>query len=186
MNSIFYDLETEFTLTATKTGKAFEEATKMITLNSANPQQLGIMFLETAGFTNSTTTLDLSNFTAVPNNTTDRVTLSWQYTRNANQTTFFNIYRGSNLIASLNDLNQAVNNYVDLEGIPDTEYMYTLEAFQIVEATNTVITANLIKTALFPAVTSVKGLTGEVVTALGKVVLDWSIPTYTSDNIFLM
>ena len=179
---IFYDLSTEFSVKASKAGKAFEEDSKLITLSTAVPEQSGILFLENTGLVTSSTILNLNNFSATADNTLDKVTLAWGYTPHGSDITFFNIYRGSNVIASLNDLNGVINQYVDLEGIPNTEYIYTIEGFRVVESNNTVITSAAMETLSFPAVTTVKGLDVLTNVALGKVTLDWSVPAYTSSN----
>ncbi|MEE9373378.1 MAG: pre-peptidase C-terminal domain-containing protein, partial [Saprospiraceae bacterium] len=181
--NLFYDLETEFSLKASKTGKSFDEATLMVTLNSAMPTNTNITFLENSGFTTSSASLNLNVFTVSPDITTDKTTLDWNYMQSVGQVTFFNIYRGSNLIAALNDNGGAINQLIDLDGIPNIEYIYTLEAFRIEENTNQVITVTLIQTETFPAVTTVKSLDVQPDVNLGKVSLNWSTPAYSSANI---
>lgn len=170
---IYYDLETDFTLLAKKAGKVFIDTALNVTLNSAIFQQTDLLFLEDNGFTTTAAALDLNNFTATPNATADRVDLQWTYTPANNDTTFFNIYRGSDLIARLNDADGNMTTFQDLSGVPDKSYLYTITAFRLLENTGQVVAKTLSQTVVFPVVAPIINIDVSPANTFGVVYLNW-------------
>lgn len=177
---IFYDRSAEFTITVTKSGQTFDENPQIITLNSANPVRNDLIFFQTNAYTENGT-VEVSNFTATPTENQDKVELTWDYTPTANETTLFNLYRGSSLVARLNDANGTITTYTDLTGAPATALNYRLVAYQIDDANNEVAAKSLFTSAVFPVVAPANNLTATAQTAAGTVLLNWG-SAHTSNN----
>ena len=127
-SSLYYELSNDFTVKAVSNGLTFEEPEIDVNLNGAIPVQTDINFIETSisGF-NQVMLID--TFFPEVDATNDRIKLKWGYTYNPNDTIFFNVFRGGNLIGQLSDAEGKIDSLVDLNGIPGQNYLYTLQAF---------------------------------------------------------
>ncbi|MEM6318314.1 MAG: LamG-like jellyroll fold domain-containing protein [Bacteroidota bacterium] len=177
-NQLYYDNETDFTLVASLGNTAFRENNLVATLNLNQPTEENLLFLAEAVYEETTDTIAIQNFTATPVELADHIVLAWEYAFDPNQTTFFNIYRESDLIGQLNDAGGVVNNFIEKQGIPSTNYNYAIEAFQNKEG---IITKKrLLTSATFPTVAPVTGFMASAAQD-GKVSLNWG-PSHTSNN----
>ena len=176
-NELYYEAAASFTLTASLTDHTFEDNPKERTLIGLQPAIEDVIFLQDESFT---TVEDLSiatNLTATPILTADKVNISWDYTPVSGDTTFFNLYRGSTLLAAINDANGIVNDFTDLTGEPGKKYVYKLEAFRIADKVSQV---SLEMAATFPRVVPPANFEVVADSENGIATLTWA--THSSTN----
>ncbi|MGK0315183.1 MAG: hypothetical protein ACI86M_001411 [Saprospiraceae bacterium] len=185
---IYYEEEATFSLIATKPNRLFTEPEQSIDLNRVFPEVKDLIFLDENGFSSTNYTLDVSNFAATPALSKGNVKVAWNYTHLTSDTTFFNIYRGANLVGRLNDANGEVTSFTDLGGIPNKEYQYRMTAFRILESTEEVEAVFLSADAIFPCVAAPASLTATSNNILGVIELNWGdvhgSDTYTGFRIY--
>lgn len=179
--SLYYEAEANFTLTVRKANSTFANTTKNLIINNVTPQNNSTVFYQKLGYTDTEMGIEVSNFAVTPQNAQDKVDLSWAYTPSEDDTTFFNIYRNSNIIARLNDANAPITTYTDLKGVPNTNYTYRLVVFRINEADGQVSDEILSTETTFPVVAPLSQLNVSANTTAGRVDLDWN-PGHSSTN----
>ncbi|MEM1118899.1 MAG: PKD domain-containing protein [Bacteroidota bacterium] len=176
--SIFYDELTNFTLTAIASGQTFAANPKTVTLSNIQPTNLEVLFLAETDFTIDEDEVVIQNLQTNPIAGADKIDLSWSYTPVSGQTTFFNIFRGADLIARLNDANGNITTFTDLEGKPNTRYTYRIVAYRL---NNGLATQGVVQgDTTFLPVAPVASLTAVANTAGGVVNLTW--PNHSSNN----
>ncbi|MFK7935609.1 MAG: hypothetical protein AB8G22_18990, partial [Saprospiraceae bacterium] len=180
-NSIFYDRTASFTITAEKDNQFFDENPQLDTLNSANPVTDDLIFLQSEPFTADETIIAVNDFSATPVDGQDVISLDWDYNQIAGDTTFFNVYRESSLIARLNDANGKVTTYVDMTGVPGRDYNYRLVMYRVNEATGSVVQTAVFANAIYPVVAPPSNVSVSVQNNAGTVTLNWG-PGHSSSN----
>ena len=179
-NAIYYEKVATFSLTAHADNKQFENNPQEVTLLSQRPTIEDIVFLQDEAYEiDENATLNLTDLQLSPQSTRDKLDISWTYTYNASTTTFFNLYRDNNLIASLNDAAGEINSFTDLQGDANTTYIYRLVAFQF-NAQQQIIQTSLEANATFPAVAPPTAFNVAVNMMDGLATLSWN--AHTSSN----
>lgn len=175
-DNVYYGVEGVFTMTVSKGVREFVNNPRQLTLNPSMPKRLDVNFQAQTGYDPGTDTLTIADFALTPNPLDDRVLISWTYTSTAD-TTYFNIYRESTLIATLDDANGAVMSFEDLDGNPEWNYEYRLIGYAIKGDKITTKIQKLI--TAFPAVTPPSSFAAAADNILGIVNLSW---THSSTN----
>jgi hypothetical protein len=175
---LYYDVLTDFTLTAKSTTTTFLDNPRTVSLSALQPKQLDLIFQAATSYTEDLNGFEFGNLQTMPIAGADKLDVSWTYTPANGDTTFFNIYRNSDLIARLNDANGALTTFTDLEGLPELRYTYKVVAFRL--NGNSVKQVFLEKDTSFLPVAPVTALTAQVNNTLGVIDLSW--PAHSSSN----
>ncbi len=179
---LYYGLKDTFQLSATLApAGSFLENPIDVALSLDNAIDSSVVFYELSGYQEGIGLTTLADFTVTPIPTEDRVQLDWNYNPTANKITYFNLYRGSSLLAQLNDngapAQMTAFNFTDLTGLPETEYDYRITAFQL--ENGVAMDTSISVTETFPKVAPVLTLNATPNNNLGVMNLDWS---HTSTN----
>ena len=178
--SVYFGTAATYTVSVDQpAGYTIPTFNQSVPLNLSSPVRDNLIFYGDKIITpTGTQPLSLSGLTATDMPGQDMIQLNWNYS--SADTTWFKIYRNSQLISILCDTNTAIiNSYNDLTGIPGTNYNYQVMAY-VYDADTVVTESSGSSMATLSQISPVSLLTATANSLAGTVSLDW---THTSDNI---
>ena len=185
-NQLYYGEAGDFTLSAyypTDPSHRFVNSPRTLTLSDENYALTNVIFKDSAIWTTDTTStgFTLSNFVASPQNTQDKVNLSWNYSLSIGDTLRMNLYRDKELIRVLNVTAGTSISFSDSLGKPNYVYDYSISAYKFQGSTVKVL--NRVQENIpFPAQTSPTAFVATANTALGIVNVSWAHSSQNYDG----
>lgn len=175
-NNLYYGQSGDFSLAAYYGNPAhkFLNSPRKLSLSNLAPILTEVIVKDSTVWTVDTTNtgFTLSGFTAVPQNTEDKVNLSWNYSLSVGDTLRINVFRGTELISVLNATSGTSMIISDTSGTPNFVYNYSIYAYKFQGSTIKALTRTT-NNVLFPSVTAPTSFTATVSTAQGLVNLSW-------------
>lgn len=179
-DEVYYEQAATFTVTASLGENSFENNPQQVTLIKLNPSKTDLLFLQDESYeTDEDGTIAASDLILTPVAAQDKVDISWTYTPVSGETTFFNLYRGSTLIAALNDANGAVTSFSDLNGEPNKALTYRLVVYRI-NANQQVVQVPLQGNTIFPQVSAPSNFSVQADNTNGLATMTWD--SHLSNN----
>lgn len=185
-NQLYYGEVGNFTLSAyypTDPSHRFVNSPRTLTLSDENYALTNVIFKDSATWTTDTTStgFTLSNFVASPQNTQDKVNLSWNYSLSVGDTLRMNVYRDNVLIRVLNVTTGTNLSFADSLGKPGYVYDYSISAYKFQGSTVKVLN-RVSENITFPAQISPTAFVATANTALGIVNLSWAHSSQNYDG----
>ena len=174
-SNLYYDIEGDFDIKAHYQGHQFYANPVTVKLVDSKYSVTDLAIKDSTGFTQSSQSLPVSNFSLLPSATLNKVDVKWSYTSVANDTTVFNIYRDDILLGTVSNISNALASnytYTDLTGMPLASYIYKIVGSRFVGGQ--VMKYAEQDTTLFPDVALPTTFTATPNAISNKVNLAWS------------
>ena len=179
-NNLYYGKNGDFAISAYYPNHDFLNSPRTLSLSDQNYSLTDVIFKDSTQWTADTlnTNFTLTNFLVSPQNTQDKVNLSWNYSLQAGDTLRMNVYRDNEIIRVLNVTSGTTLLIADTTGKPGYVYDYSITAYQF--QGNTVKVLSRTQSAVtFPTLALPSTFTTTISNSLGVVNLAW---THSSQN----